>query len=202
MLKLRLGIANMKSYSRYSDEELIDLLKKSDQIAFAEIYQRYRFLLYAHAYKKLGNREESRDVVQEVFTMLWTKREKLSFNATFRGYMYTVVRNRILNIFNHQEVKSNYISSMDDFQHNGYTPADEQVRTRQLSEIIEAEINALPPKMKQVFLLSRRDHLSHKEIAGELSISEKTVDRQISNSLKILKARLGLVAFISMLMNF
>lgn len=191
----------MKPYYRYSDEELVTLLKKSNQEAFAEIYQRYRFLLYAHAYKKLANQEESRDVVQEVFTVLWTKRETLTFNTTFKGYMYTAVRNRILNIFDHRQVKTTYIKSMTDFQMSDYIAADEQIRSRQMSEMIEAEIDALPAKMKQVFLLSRRHHLSHKEIAEKLSISEKTVDRQISNSLKILKRKLGLVVFISMMIN-
>ncbi|WP_243732219.1 sigma factor-like helix-turn-helix DNA-binding protein [Pedobacter duraquae] len=65
-----------------------------------------------------------------------------------------------------------------------------------LKEIIDREIDALPPRMKQVFILSRRQHLSHKEIAELMNTTEQTVKKQMVYALKILRKRLGLVLFL------
>lgn len=65
--------------------------------------------------------------------------------------------------------------------------------------LIEKEIDALPPKMREVFKLSRQHHLSHSQIAAKLDISEQTVSKQITNALKILRTRLGITLYLLMI---
>ncbi|MDB5116519.1 MAG: polymerase subunit sigma-70 [Mucilaginibacter sp.] len=192
----------MSLLNELSDTELIGLLKSGDHDAFAEIYERYKYILHNHAYKKLTNREEARDVVQDVFTMLWNKREIINMHSNLSGYLYTALKNSILNLFSHREVKTKYTLSMERFSVVGNTLADYRIREQQLSELIEAEIAALPTKMREVFELSRKSHLTHKEIAERLDICEKTVDRQISNALKILRTKFGLFVFLILLIKF
>lgn len=179
-----------------TDNELFDLLKSGERGVFAEIYKRYKFILHNHAYKKIGNREEAKDVVQDVFTNLWLKREIIKVHTNLSGYLYTSLKNSILNLFAHQHVREKYVASMEIFSGMGAIETDGEIREKQLSELIEIEIFALPSKMRNVFELSRKSYLSHKEIAGQLNISEKTVDRHISNALKILRTKLNMLFFL------
>jgi len=179
-----------------SDQDLVSLLREGSQDAYTEIYNRYKWLLHTHVYKKLGDRDAANDVIQDLFTSLWTKREDIFLTSTLSAYLYTAVRNRILNLIEHRQVESKYIDSLMDYA-NGYVAAtDHLVREKQLMEIIEKETAALPSKMREVFELSRKSHLTHKEIAGHLGISEETVKKQIKNALKILRVRLGIVLYI------
>ncbi|WP_461791650.1 RNA polymerase sigma factor [Pedobacter sp.] len=182
-----------------SDHDLVLLLRQGNEGAYTEIYNRYKWLLHAHAYKKLGDRDATNDVIQELFTNLWIKREDIVLMSTLSAYLYTAIRNRVLNIIEHREVESKYIDSLSDFatQYTGGT--DHLVRKNQLSAIIEKEIAALPPKMREVFELSRKSHLSHKEIAKKLQISEETVKKQMKNALKELRNRLGPLLYLILL---
>lgn len=185
----------MDDYTAYSDAELTVLLKLGKQNAYAEIYNRYVFALLNHANNKLRNREEAKDVVQEVFTQLWSKRENLQV-SNLSAYLYTAVRNMILNQIVHKGVQEKYMLSMLHFAQQGSIVTDHLVREHQLAELIEKEIAALPPKMRHVFELNRKEHLSHKEISLKLDISEQTVSKHITNALKILRTKLGMYFFL------
>ena len=191
----------MTEYTNFTDTELAVLLKESDHKAYAVIYDRYKFLLYAHAYKKLQDREEARDVVQEVFITLWNKRDSVIAQSNLAGYLYTVLRNTILNLFARKEVRTRYTDSMAAHFTYDYSPTDHGIRSQQLATLIDREISALPARMQEVFVLSRKGHLNRKEISLQLGISEATVDRQIANALRILRARLTVVAYLLVLFN-
>jgi len=191
----------MADYRTLSDQELTGLLKNGDQAAYAMIYQRYYRLLYIHALKKLNDEEEAKDIIQELFTTLWTKRETILQDTNFAAFLYTSVRNRVLDYFSHQKVASRYIDSLQGFIDTDPVSADDRVHERELLEFIQAEIQSLPPKMREVFLLSREENLSHKEIAEQLGISEQTVSKQISNALKVLRYKMGASVFVFFLFH-
>jgi RNA polymerase sigma-70 factor (ECF subfamily) len=170
-------------------------------MAFAEIYTRYKWLLHTHAHKWMHDREEAMDIIHELFSNLWEKRESINFNATLSGYLYTAVRNRILNRVAHKKVESTYISSLQTFLDKGESLTDHLVRENELRAIIEKEIAALPAKMREVFELSRKANLSHKDIAQQLDISEQTVRKHVQNALRALRVRLGVFVFLYMLFS-
>lgn len=190
----------MTNYTSYADSKLMNLLRAGDRVAYAEIYERYVFILLNHAYNKTRSREEAKDIVQEVFTTLWVKRESLEV-SNLAGYLFTSIRNIFLNQIAHQAVQDKYLQSMELFAANSEIP-DHLIRERQLTAIIEREIAALPPKMREVFELSRKEHLSHKEIAERLGISEQTVSKQVTNALRILRPKLGSLAWALLLIHF
>lgn len=179
------------NYKLYTDQELVFLLKIGDSIAYTEIFNRYERLLYIHAYKRLQNREEARDIIQDIFIILWAKKNELNFNYSLRAYLYTSVRNRIFDLISHKKVASNYFLSLQTVVNIGDHITDHRVRLNQLNALIEKEISELPTKMREVFQLSRGEQLSHSEIADRLQISEQTVKKQVQNALKILKVKLG-----------
>ena len=177
----------MADYNSYSDVELTILLKQDSLDAFTTIHKRYYGVLYSHAYKRLPDREEVRDILQELFTYLWNNRQSINFNVDLKAYLYTAARNKILNVFKHQKVKNDYVTSFENFLIIDASTPDEVLRVKELIVLIDAEVSALPPQMRLIFQLSRNANLSHHEIAEELNISPLTVKKQVNNSLRILR---------------
>lgn len=192
----------MAAYGAYTDQELTALLKQGDQLAFTEIYSRFKGVLYVHAYKRLKDTAEAEDAVHDLFVQLWLKRDQLNLTTgNLAGYLYATIRNNVLTTISRQGYADKYFTGhwQDLSMENAVT--DHRARENQLREIIEKHVAALPKKMRKVFELSRNSQMSHKEIAEELGISENTVKSQINSALHVLKSKLGVGLFIWMLMN-
>lgn len=192
----------MIDYSRHTDQQLMMLLKEGDHSAYAQLYDRYFQLLFVYACKRLRDEAEAKDIVQDFFTVLWLKRESLHFNSAISAYCFTAINNRIIDFFLHRKVADKYIGSISIPTEQEEAKTDHLVREKQLMAYIDKEIQALPVKMRKIFELSRKSNYSYKEIAGELSISEKTVHRQMSNALIRLRTKLGLFTFLIFLTKF
>lgn len=175
------------------DSQLLTLLKRGDELAYAEIYRKYWGILSRHATRMIPDQEEVSDILQEVFLALWNKRAELNDNISLSGYLYTSVRNKVLNRVDHDKVKARYMASLETFIEMGSYQADAVIREKQLKALIEQELAALPPQMRMVFELSRNADLSYKEIAGQLGISENTVRNHISRAIKILRSKFGVM---------
>jgi RNA polymerase sigma-70 factor (family 1) len=185
----------MRNYSEFSDPQLVDLLKSGDRDAFAEIYSRYRFILHNHAWN-------TQDLVQDVFSMIWAKRETLNIGSNLSGYLYTCINNQFLNNVVHKTVRDKYTESVIKFTEKEPVITDHRVRENMLQALIDKEIAKLPERMREVFELSRKRHLSNKEIAEIMGTSELTVKKQMGYALKILRKKLGLVLFLASYMVF
>jgi len=148
----------------------------------------------------LKNDEEARDVTQDTFIRLWDRIGDLELESSLKAYLYTTVRNRVLNIFEKEQNQAKFMSSLADFLEHSEAITDHRIRERMLQDKIDKEVSMLPPKMQNIFRMSRTHHLSHQEIAEALNLSDKTVKKQVSNAIKIL--RLKLTGFISILPLF
>lgn len=186
----------MPEYKKLSDQELLVLIKEEDHLAYEEVYHRYYFLLFTHAYKKVNRADEAKDVIQDVFTKLWSNRNNLSA-ANLAGYLYTAVRNKVFDLYAHERVKLNYVQSFQNYITNHHiNPADHLIREKQLVSAIDQEIEQLPPKMRRIFELSRKENLSHSEIAQQLKTSENNVSKHVNNAIRILKLKLGVISIL------
>jgi len=184
----------MSSFSTLSDTALLELIKDGNRLAYTAIYERYNKVLFIHAFKRLQDGDKSVDICHDVFMNLWEKRDKIEIAKSLRGYLLTSVRNKIFNLIAHEKIQSVYIEQFQSDLNKGIiNVADHDIRYKQLQNIIEKEINDLPPKMRMVFRLSRDEQLSYREIANELNISEETVKDQIKKALKILRGRLAVL---------
>ncbi|WP_316812555.1 RNA polymerase sigma-70 factor [Pedobacter heparinus] len=183
----------MTTYSSYTDQELTALLRAGNHQAFTEVFNRYSSLLYAHAFNKLRDEADARDVVQEMFIALWAKHDHLDAGNNLSGYLYMAVRNAIFNLVKHKKVVSAYAETFTKINQQITAPTDYLIRERQFAAMIENEIAALPPRMRAVFDLRRHENLSNKEIAERLGIAESTVADQMKKALRILKPKIGLI---------
>jgi RNA polymerase sigma-70 factor (ECF subfamily) len=186
----------MASYHQHSDQELVALLKADDHTAFGEIYKRYAALVINFTAKRLHDLPAAEDIVQEVFVRLWSNRGHFELKVSLGSYLHRAALNRMLNYLKHEDTKEVYLDSLRSFIAAGTEGADFRARASNLEEIIQKEIDLLPPKSKQVFELRRKQQLSNREIAETLNISEQTVETHLKKARKQLRTRLGLFVYL------
>ncbi|WEK17653.1 MAG: RNA polymerase sigma-70 factor [Candidatus Pedobacter colombiensis] len=190
----------MSGYHLHTDEELFVLIKEGNHTAYTQVFDRFYGLLYLHALKILLDEDEAKDLVQELFEMIWMKRDLLIVNGSVSAYLYASTRNMVLNQIAHKKVKNRYLDTLGEFVGQEEYLTDFYVREKELKRIIEKEISALPQKMSEIFKLSRTEYLSHKEIASKLHLSELTVKTQVKRALKILKPKFGFIIGLMLLL--
>ncbi|MFA5244858.1 MAG: RNA polymerase sigma-70 factor [Pedobacter sp.] len=184
----------MKDFDKFSDEKLSVLLFEGDGDAFEEIFNRYWLKLYGVAIKRVKYRETAEEIIQDLFTQLWTKRESIQIHTSLAGYLFTSVRYLVLNHIQKEIVRENYKDSfqaVNTFSHNS---TEETVFLNELIRNIEKEVTYLPPQCRSVFELSRKENKTNREIAEVLGISEKTVEGHLTKAIKHLKVGLSEVS--------
>jgi len=192
----------MAEYRSLTDSELVDLLKSGNDAAFKEIYLRYDKPLYLYAYHKLGNKEEARDVVHDVFAWMLNKREALDLRTTLSGYLYKAVLNKIFNIFKHQQIIRKYVDEGDHYIDIESSETDYLVREKDIFAIIQQEIASMPPRMREIYELRSKSYMTAKQIADQLGIAESTVTTQVKRAMKYLKIKLGILIYVLYVADF
>ncbi|WP_157963021.1 RNA polymerase sigma-70 factor [Chitinophaga deserti] len=174
-------------YTALSDKELVTLLAGNDARAFEVLYQRHAGAMYQFAYKKVPVQAIVEDLLQEVFANLYRRRAELSHIENIRSYLYNALRNRIFN-----ELRNSLLHE----QHHAQMPPEQVTALhinydlQQLEKVFAAALDKLTERSREIFLLSRRDHLSYKEIAERLGISVKAVEKHMSRSLGVMRDEL------------
>jgi RNA polymerase sigma-70 factor (family 1) len=181
----------MASKKSLTDFELIELVKGGDHAAFTEIYNRYWDVMFIHTIKMLRDEDEAKDLVQELFASFWAKSSTIEIKSNLSGYLYIAIRHKILNHIRQRKASDDFISLLGIYIEEHQNTTVELLNEKDLALALDREIMNLPAKMRQIFELSRKQKLSHKEIASELDISDKTVKKQISNALKIIRSKIN-----------
>ena len=185
-------------YTTLDDKELLELLRENNTHALAAIYDRHWSKLYLQAYNIVRDRQVSEDIVQEIIVQLWLKRSDIQIKC-LNAYLYTAVRYQTFKAIRScrviETLKTEEISSIND--------ADQMLIKKDMQKLLDEGISQLPVRCRQVFKLSRRDHLSTKEIAIRLGIAPKTVENQLTIALRRLKSMMShLLLLIFSLLQF
>lgn len=181
-------------YKKYTDEELVELLKQGKDRAFDELYFRYRDLLVRFVYVRMKSIPVSEEIVQEVFTTIWERRKTLVIQKKFSAYMYTSVRYVTLDYIKSNTLTDQFIKEVFDRNtviENSNNTTEEAIYHDELQELVDKAASLLPKKAKEVFILSRIKQYTNKEIAEELNVSHETVKYHISYALKFMRSYLG-----------
>ncbi len=157
--------------------------------AFEQIYKLYWKRLYAMAAAKLQSSEEAEEIVQELFTTLWEKRNILII-TNLSHYLFSSVRHRVINTVRSKVVHKSYWEFYRSFIPSSNSSTEEVVQYNDLSKAFENAVNALPEKSQAIFRLSRFEGKSVQEIAKSLKLSEKAIEYHVTKSLKVLKVQL------------
>lgn len=176
------------SSSNRKDSRLLNQLQKGNKEAFNAIFEKYWDRLYIYAFKIYNDENICEDIIQEVFINLWENNKNYQIE-NLEAYLFRSVKNRIANHIRdlkftelHEEViNSIYLFNIP----------SEELEYNDLKSGIFGRIEALPPRCKQIFLLSRCENYTNLEIAELLKISKRTVETQISNAIKLIRSYLG-----------
>jgi len=155
-----------------------------DDQTFSKVFRSYSKTLFNFLYYKCGDEQLAKDLVQEAFLKLWQNCKSVSFD-TSKGYVFKTANNKLLNTYEHAKVKLKFAN----LHHKGHTNESPEfllLEKEQFDEINSA-ISALPEKQRVVFLLSRIDKKTYKEIAQIIGISKQAVEKRIYNALDSLR---------------
>ena len=176
----------MSSHLSYDDQALLSLLKAGDHTALAQIYERYWKPLYLSAFGIIREGPPCEDIVQDVLLQLWLRRAEVTIVA-LRPYLFTAVRYKVLSYIRSAGHRKVFVEPGELERLAGIEDPEGQLNARDLDGLLHEGIAALPGRCRQVFLLSRKEHLSNKEIAAQMGISVKTVEAQMTIALKQLR---------------
>ena len=185
-----------------NDDLLCDRLRKGDKKALDEIYSLYNRKIFCFALSYLKKEEDSWDIVQEAFIRLWDSRSKLKRGTRLEALIFTVTKNSILSLFRKHATEKKYLEYLANSVISNSCGTEELTDLGFLQEKYEQLIPMLPPKRRAVFVLSRMDGLSNKEIALAQGISEKTVENHLTKALAFFREHLGLIGFLGTLYYF
>jgi RNA polymerase sigma-70 factor (ECF subfamily) len=174
-----------------SEREDIEQLREGSSKAFKHLFDQYSGKLY-HFMMRLtsGNTYLAEEMVQRTFIKVWDTRHAIDPNRSFISYVCTIAKNMLINEYEHQSVQSIYEKYVLAHHPASEYSTEQTLDYRLLNEYIDYLTEQLPPARRRVFILSRREMMSNKEIAGQLHIAESTVQTQLSKALSFIKERL------------
>ena len=174
-----------------SENELVERLIKGDVNAFDEVYKRYALKLYAFSFKYLKSKEEAEELVQSVFLKVWETQQNLKRDTSFKSFLFTIAYHEICNHFRQRSYLRKFIESSLISNQEASGESEAQLDALFIREHLDRIIAKLPEKQRIIFLKSRLDGISTKEIAIELGLSPGTVDNYLSESLKFIRTHLS-----------
>ena len=173
-----------------SDYELVEKLRKGDIGAFDQIFKKYGDRLFGFALSYLKSKEETEGLVQNVFLKVWENRKNLKKESSLKSFLFTIAYHEMCQIFRKKQIHEKFLE-----EQNGATNStlnlEEQLEYKATFEHVEKLIDQLPEKQRLIFIKSRKEGKSTKEIAVEMNLAPGTIDNQISLALKFLRKKLS-----------
>lgn len=176
------------------DRELLERLRQGDQSAYEAIFRTWYPPLVRMADGMVRSRAVAEELVQDVMLELWRRRDRLAPDGSVQAYLFQSTRNRALNHLRHGRIvdrSAPYVAGDASARPSGVPSADARVVADELQIALRDAIDALPPRCKQVFELSRVQGLKYAEIAEVLGVTVKAVEAQMGRALKLLRERLA-----------
>lgn len=178
------------------DNLLIENLRSDDQNAFEEIYNCYGPQLINYACARLASIEEARDLVQDIFVRFYERREVLNIEVSIRAYLFAALKYKMIDHIRKNANKKFYEEMLVSLRVESSEDVFDHMVYNNLTAIVNEEVDRLPQRVKETFILSRRRNMSVQEIATEMKVSEQTVKNQLSTAIKKLRFVIDRIAII------
>ncbi|HNW56621.1 MAG TPA: RNA polymerase sigma-70 factor [Bacteroidales bacterium] len=189
IVKIRKIMSAIQYHTLDNEALFVRDLSKGNLLAFNTLYKEYSHRLYRFAIGYLKSEAEAEELVQEVFTIIWEKRADLKAELSFKSFLFTIAYNIIKKHFRTKCYLTEYFKSGKDEDFDMQT--SNQITFDSLNQYIADLVNMLPPRRKEIFIKSRVEGLSIKEIAENMNISHKTVENQLTDTLKFIRTSLN-----------
>ncbi|PRD56006.1 RNA polymerase sigma factor [Sphingobacterium gobiense] len=166
----------------------LDTLSKRQ--VFERAFKTHWESIYRSALQKVGSEEAAKDIVQDVFIVLWNKLDELK-DRPLTPFLHAVLKNKVLQLFERNAVRLRYVVESTQ-QPQVAEPCDEPLFEKELDSIIKDEVLNMPPRMQTIYRMKKEEDLSIRDISKSLQISEQTVKNQLYSASERLKAKLKL----------
>ena len=167
----------------YDEDVVLDKIRVGDKQTFRLLFENYYKVLILYATSLTKNETKAEDLVQNAYINLWTKRDTLEIRSSIKSYLYKSVYNLFINDYR-KELRNDTVLEKIHYDVLQQSIKEEEHSIKRKLEWINKEINALPPKSKEIFVMNKKRGLTYKEISKILDISENTVESHISRALK------------------
>jgi RNA polymerase sigma-70 factor (family 1) len=174
----------------------IQLLREGDELAFKTVFEQFSGRIYKLAFRFLKDKVQSEEIVQEVFIKLWLNREKLDPTGDLWLYLYVIGKRLCLNALKEIIKSESLVKNLLENIEEEYNLLEEQITANDTERFIDDKVEKLPKQQQTIFKLSRKESLSHSEIALKLNISQNTVKNHMVKALKTLKDAIPLLNFL------
>lgn len=179
----------MKRQDYHDNKILIESLRNGDEGAYMYLIDTYHHPLCVYANSLIKNIYSSEDIVQNVFLKIWEQRTRLKSDHSLKSFLYKLVYNEFIDLYRKNQslftLEKNYYNTI-----NSVVLEDDSESFQKILNVVNKEISNLPPKCKEVFILSKKEGLTNIEIAEHLDVSIKTVEAQITKAFSILRSTL------------
>jgi RNA polymerase sigma-70 factor (family 1) len=172
------------------EQTLVVGLKSGDSKAFEKLFRKYNQKLYNFCYRILRSKPDAEGIVQNTFLTIWETRQILNENLPFSSYIYKIAQNRVFNELRKRVNRRYYTEYLVEYNERLENTTEKSILFTEMEKTIHDLINSLPHRRREIFLLSRDEGLTYKEIAVRLEISENTVDTQIRKTLDFFRQSL------------
>lgn len=185
--------------SSFSDMNMAEAMRNGSKQAFEEIYRKYHRMLYSIALRYLSSTEDAEDAVTDVFVHLWEMRRVMVVETNLRNYLYTMMKNYILNRL--RKSKPVFLSiDCDEVHQKEEASLEEFLDRKEMEDRLYSAINSLPEQKRKICLLKMDGNLTNEDIAKRMNISLNTVKTHYLQSLRMLRMLLcRLIIFVATL---
>lgn len=174
-----------------NEKRLLTELKNGSFHAFERLYNMYSGKLYNFIMRiSSGNQYMAEEVVQSAFIRVWEVRERVESESSFISFLCTIAKNLLMNMYQRQTVEYVYNEYLKNTGVDRDSQTEESIDLRFLNEYIDSLAEELPAQRKKIFILSKRQNYTNKEIAEMMGISESTVATQLSLAVKFMREQL------------
>lgn len=174
-----------------NEKRLLTELKNGSFQAFERLYNMYSGKLYNFIMRiSSGNQYMAEEVVQSAFIRVWEVRERVEPESSFISFLCTIAKNLLMNMYQRQTVEYVYNEYLKNTGVDRDSQTEESIDLRFLNEYIDSLTEELPAQRKKIFILSKRQNYTNKEIAEMMGISESTVATQLSLAVKFMREQL------------
>ena len=174
-----------------AEKLLLTKLKEGSFQAFEKLYTMYSGKLYNFIMRlSSGNQYMAEEVVQSTFIRIWEVRAKVDSDASFISFLCTIAKNLLMNMYQRQTIEYVYNEYLIKSGVDRDSQTEDDIDLRFLNDYIDSLAEELPAQRKKIFILSKRQNYTNKEIAGMMGISESTVATQLSLAVKFMREQL------------
>ncbi|MFH6993924.1 RNA polymerase sigma factor [Flavobacterium sp. FlaQc-48] len=180
----------MSSNPNSDQSRLLYELSQGSELAFTQLYNQYKNVVFSTALKITKSRVLAEEVVQDVFLKIWQNHENLAEIANIENYLFIISRNHIFDMIKKIARDSAVVTNVN-YKSTSANDTDEAIKDDQYNVILNQIVEQLPPQQQKIYKMAKWDGLSHQKIGEDLGISTETVKKHMAQALKFVRLKIS-----------